>query len=332
MSTRQLSERLTLKVGQRYLAADSVVVLSLERPYGAELPPWGPAAYIELLLETGLVRQYALCGDPGDLSCWHIAVMLDPHGRGGSGYIHDKLFQNVSVDVLGPRNNFEFKSSARYLFIADGIGITPILPIVWSAHARKAEWELHYAGRSLSSMPFHGEFPISYGDSVNLYPRNLFGPIDIDAILREPRPDTLVYWCGPDALLRAVEKGCSARTSGPLYLERFTLRDQQVQSSSNLDVVLQLGGITFEMHAGQAVPDVDAPARSSGRPVGHLPTGRKTTASSTTLLSETLTQTRAAERSDRRRTSADDYLGRTPREPGLPQRGCTQFDGATRMG
>src|SRR5260370_17118282 len=113
----------------REARADGVISLTLADPGGAQLPAWTPGAHIDLLLDD-TVRQYSLCGPSGDQHTWRIAVLLDPGGRGGSVKVHQTLKVGDVVAVRGPRNHFPLHATPRYIFIAGGIGITPILPMI----------------------------------------------------------------------------------------------------------------------------------------------------------------------------------------------------------
>jgi ferredoxin-NADP reductase len=123
--------------------------------------------------------------------------------------------------VRGPRNNFPLVGSPRYLFIAGGIGITPILPMIRAAEAAGAEWRLVYGGRQRASMAFLDELA-HYGDRVSIRPQDETGLLDLDALLGTPEPDTLVYCCGPEPLLAAVEQRCHAWPPRSLHVERFS--------------------------------------------------------------------------------------------------------------
>jgi ferredoxin-NADP reductase len=133
VSTTTAEYESELVVGNRAEAADGVIALTLRHPSGTELPVWQPGAHVDLLLGEGLVRQYSLCGDPADRRTWQIAVLRESAGRGGSALVHDKLTEGTTVRVRGPRNHFPLRPAARYLFIAGGIGITPILPMITAA-------------------------------------------------------------------------------------------------------------------------------------------------------------------------------------------------------
>ena len=237
-----------LRVAGRTEGAEGVVVLELADPTGADLPAWTPGAHVDLLLTDELTRQYSLCGDPADRSVYRIGVLREPAGRGGSAYVHDRLREGDDVDVQGPRNHFELAPSPRYLFIAGGIGITPILPMAAAARAAGADHELHYGGRSRRSMAFLAEL------EGTLHPQDEVGLLDLDALLGTPRPDTLVYCCGPEPLLAAVEEHCAAWPAGTLHVERFAPKDVgDVVRAEGFEVELSLTGTTITVTPEQSV-------------------------------------------------------------------------------
>jgi ferredoxin-NADP reductase len=213
-----------LVVARKTAAADGVTVLDLCDLTGAPLPAWEPGAHVDLLLRPGLVRQYSLCGDPADETTWRIAVLREPSGRGGSCCVHDTLAEGCGVRARGPRNHFALEPAGRYLFIAGGIGITPILPMIAAAEAAGAGWTLTYGGRTRSSMAFRDELRSRYGDRVAVRPQDETGLLDLDALLGEPSAGTLVYCCGPEPLLAAVEARCATWPDGALHVERFAPR------------------------------------------------------------------------------------------------------------
>jgi ferredoxin len=60
-----------------------------------------------------------------------------------------------------------------------------------------------------------------YDERVSVRPQDETGLLDLDAALGAPAPGTLVYCCGPEPLLRAVEERCAAWPEGALHTERF---------------------------------------------------------------------------------------------------------------
>ncbi|MGW3175221.1 PDR/VanB family oxidoreductase [Streptomyces sp. NPDC001153] len=243
--------QLELTVTAREFAATGVLALTLRDPLGRELPGWEPGAHVDLLLGPGLERQYSLCGDPADRSAWRIAVLREPAGRGGSAQVHEQVGEGTKVRVRGPRNRFRLEPAPRYRFIAGGIGITPILPMLAAAERAGADWTLLYGGRTRSSMAFTGELT-RYGDRVTLAPQDETGLLDLGPALDDLPGGTLVYCCGPGPLLDAVEGRCPA---GVLRVERFRPKEQPAGGPEEFEVVLARSGRTLTVPPEVSVLD-----------------------------------------------------------------------------
>lgn len=218
---KRAENELAVTVSAKEYAADGVVTLTLTRTGGGDLPAWDPGAHLDLLLASDLERQYSLCGDPKDRQQWRIAVLRETGGRGGSAYVHDQLAVGDALTVRGPRNHFQLDPSPRYLFIAGGIGITPILPMITSAESAGSDWKLLYGGREAESMAFAQQLA-TFDDRVRFWPENQYGLLPLDEVLGASRQDTLVYCCGPEPLLQAVEQHCLGWPAGALHVERFS--------------------------------------------------------------------------------------------------------------
>ena len=236
--------------------ADEVVAVTLADPGGEALPPWTPGAHVDLILEPGLVRQYSLCGSPSDSGTIRVAILKAPGGRGGSAFVHERVHPGSVVRVRGPRNHFPLVGSPRYLFIAGGIGITPLLPMIAEASAAGAAWTLLYGGRSRASMAFVDELA-PYADRITLVPQDELGVLDLDNALGDPRDDTLVYCCGPEALLTAVEQRCASWPACALHLERFAAKPAEADAAGKpFELVLARSGLTLTVPADRSVFDV----------------------------------------------------------------------------
>ena len=215
----------TVRVEAKEQVAEGVVAVTLARPDGGRLPDWAPGAHIDVALPDGTLRQYSLCGDRWDPYRYRIGVLREPRGRGGSRYVHDELRPGDVLGFAGPRNNFAMVPASRYLFIAGGIGITPLLPMVHQAEHVGADWTLVYGGRSRSSMAFLDRLA-RYSDRVHVRSEDEHGLLDLAAWLGVPRPDFAVYCCGPAGLLDAVESRCRAWQPHALHTERFVARER----------------------------------------------------------------------------------------------------------
>ena len=192
---------------------------------GAELPRWQPGSHLEVLLPSGRRRHYSLCGDPADRRCYRIAVRRLADG-GGSQELHDSVGPGSTLTVRGPRNAFPyappFVPTAGYLFLAGGIGITPILPMVKQAADEGAPWQLVYTGRSQASMPFLDELSELDPDQVQIRPYDEHGFPSGTELLEQAPAGATVYCCGPAPMIASVREAFPASAAAALQFERFT--------------------------------------------------------------------------------------------------------------
>jgi ferredoxin-NADP reductase len=252
-----------LVVTEREDVAEGVVALTLSHPSGQELPEWTPGAHIDLRLsDLGVTRQYSLCGSTRDRARWRIGVLRVPNSRGGSIYVHDRLQVGAEVEVRGPRNHFPLLDSPNYLFIAGGIGITPLLPMIATADRVGAKWELHYGGRHRGSLAFLDELE-QYGGAVSVYCDDASGRIDLPTLVGRPHEDTLIYCCGPEGLLQAVQSAAQAWPTGKFHAERFTPKDVEAPAGAleSFEVICQRSGVTLQVSGDKSILDV---ARDAG--------------------------------------------------------------------
>ncbi|GHC79353.1 ferredoxin [Nocardiopsis terrae] len=212
---------LSLRVARRAEVADGVVSLTLTRPDGGRLPDWTPGAHVDLVLPGGFTRQYSLCGDRWDAHSYRVAVLREPGGRGGSAFVHEHVREGDLLGLGGPRNNFALAPAREYHFVAGGIGITPLIPMITQAELLGVPWRLLYGGRTRSSMAFAGELARAHGDRVRLLPEDECGRPDLADWLPGPAPGAKVYACGPGGLLDAVRGACDRWPPGQVRTERF---------------------------------------------------------------------------------------------------------------
>jgi ferredoxin-NADP reductase len=243
----------TLRVTSKDVQADGVLTLDLAAPSGGRLRDWTPGSHIDLVLPNGLTRQYSLCGDRWDPSSYRVGVLLELESRGGSSYVHDQLQVGDLVGVGGPRNNFPLVPSEHYLFVAGGIGITPILPMVRQAEMLGADWRLLYGGRRRDSMAFLGELE-RYGDRVVVRPQDEYGLLDLPGFLGAPRPGVRIYACGPGPLLAAMERTCADWPPYTLRTERFVAEEAGAPArTAPFEVELARSGTTVTVTPDRTV-------------------------------------------------------------------------------
>lgn len=219
---------LTLTVSDRQIVAhdQNVVALTLVAADGSTLPAWHPGAHLDIRLPSGRMRQYSLCGDTSQRTAYRIAVRRIPDGGGGSVEVHDALMIGSTVSSTGPRNAFPLSvpgygsPSRRIRFIAGGIGITPILPMLVLVEQLSVDWSMIYVGRSAESIPFLDEV-LRFGDRIEIRTDDVHGLPSADVLLGECLDGTTVYACGPAAMLATVSRQLTGRTGVELHVERF---------------------------------------------------------------------------------------------------------------
>lgn len=235
----------SLRVQQKTWEADGVTSVTFADPSGAKLPQWQPGSHLSLQLPNGLIREYSLCSNPLDSTSWTVAVLRTPDSRGGSQLVHEGLPVGSLLMVDGPRNNFALEDAGRYVLVAGGIGITPIISMARELQAAGADWSLLYTGRSRATMAFLPEIVALPKDRITIHAddeANGSYP-DLAAAVGALSPDALVYACGPEPLLKAVAG--AMQDAAQLRIERFKAPEKVIvaeQSESAFDVVCNSTG------------------------------------------------------------------------------------------
>ncbi|WP_426392227.1 cytochrome P450/oxidoreductase [Variovorax sp. R-27] len=237
--------------------ADGIVKLRLASPDGKALPRWTPGSHIDV--ECGapeLSRQYSLCGDPDEAGVLEIAVLHEPDGRGGSAWVHANVKPGDRLRIRGPRNHFRLDESLKKaIFIAGGIGITPVSAMARRAKALGMDYELHYSGRSRTSMAFVDELAALHGERLHVHAADEGRRNDLQALLAQPVPGAQVYACGPLRMLEALESCCAAWPEGTLRVEHFesTLATLDPSKEHAFEVELKDSGLVLTVPPDQTL-------------------------------------------------------------------------------
>lgn len=241
-------------VGERRESAEGIATFRLSDPSGAALPAWEAGSHVDVVLPDGQARHYSLCGT--DHGHWTISVLHAPEGRGGSRWLHESLHEGDRVSVRGPRNRFPLVRAQRYVFVAGGIGITPVIAMIRALEeAGHQDWSLTYGGRTRTSMAFVDELE-GLGDRVTVVPQDVAGIIDLEQALGTPSIGTAVYCCGPEALLTAVERACRSWPPGALHVERFAPIEVDESGDHEFEVVAVRSGLTVTVPVGESILQV----------------------------------------------------------------------------
>ncbi len=244
----------TLPVRLRAMAweADGVISLELAVADGNPLPPFEPGSHVDLHLPSGTMRQYSLCSDPADRSCYRVAIRAVSGGL-SSQFVHRKLRPGEMLAISQPRNNFPLVEAKNYIFVAGGIGITPLLPMVRELSARKKPWTLLYCNRTDDAAPFLSELR-ALGGEVLLHSSSSGTRLDVTQRFGTVQPDTAVYCCGPERLMLAVEAATAGWPEGSVHFEWFAPRSRPAdEASGNFEAVCQVSGVTVTVAAEQSL-------------------------------------------------------------------------------
>lgn len=265
---REFDRTRLLRVADRRVVArdENVVALTLVAADDRPLPRWHPGSHIDLTLPSGLVRQYSLCGDPAQADRYRIAVRRIPDGGGGSIEVHEACSVGATVMTHGPRNAFPLtvpghgSPTRRLRFIAGGIGITPILPMLRLSETLGVPWSMVYTGRSRDSIPFLDEVA-RFGSHVQIRTDDVDGLPSADDLLGDCPDGTAVYACGPAPMLTAVRERLVGRDNVELHFERFAA--PPVEDGTEFSVALASTGQTVDVAADETLLEA---LRRSGVP------------------------------------------------------------------
>jgi ferredoxin-NADP reductase len=191
---------------------------------GCDLPPFAAGAHISVRLGEGPVRDFSLWNDPAERAHYCIAVLREAEGQ-VSRDMHERARVGDLIETSSPRNNFPLlPGTAHYLLIAGGIGITPIMAMIAELRRRRADFHLHYCTRSPEETAFLDDLAILAAQGRVYFHHDAGDPargLDIAGILRDYRPGTHLYYCGPAGLMAAAEAASKHWPTGAVHCEYF---------------------------------------------------------------------------------------------------------------
>ena len=202
------------------------ISLQLVAPQGGLLPAYLPGAHIDVFIPQVGPRQYSLCGEKGSGEYYEICVKLAENSTGGSHYIHHHCRPGDSLTISPPRNHFPLPQAGRYLLLAGGIGITPLLAMAEQIARQQIEFELHYyisdqqkiACLPRLTAPALAKHVFLHDSAANDSLRHRT-PLS----LCQPDEHTQVMACGPDGFIQRLQEIMQAHRwqAEQLSFERF---------------------------------------------------------------------------------------------------------------
>lgn len=247
--------------------AEEIFGFELADPEGAELPPFTAGAHLRVRVPGGLERRYSLCSDPAETRRYAIAVKREAGGRGGSVALCDGVKAGDLLPCSAPHNDFPLKGRpAAHLFIAGGIGITPIMAMIRHLEGQGGPpWKLLYLTRSPAHTAFRAELA-AFGARVTLHhdggdPARMF---DLWPLLEQPK-GRHIHCCGPRPLMQAVRDMTGHWPASAVHFEDFGTTPAATPEDRPFRVRLARSGAAIEVPAGTTILEA---LRRAGR---HVP-------------------------------------------------------------
>lgn len=232
----------TVRVSRVVQETEHIISLDLSHPGTGALASFDPGAHIDLHLPNGLVRSYSIMSAPADLSRYRLGILRDRQSRGGSSFIHQHLRVGAQIKVSKPRNNFPVLKAPRAVFIAGGIGITPLLGMATQLAGEGCTVDMLYCARSEAQMAFRQELDGFPGKLTVHFDDQQGGAPDLAMFLRKYPRDTPVYCCGPTPMLSALDTACSQLGLRNVHTERFAGVATLPANDTGFEVVLSRSG------------------------------------------------------------------------------------------
>ncbi|MDI5933790.1 PDR/VanB family oxidoreductase [Halomonas kalidii] len=262
------NEQKKLKVILRSITylAEGIKSFEFVAPDRGELPPFIAGSHIDVHLPDGVIRQYSLCNPPADTQRYVVAVLRETNGRGGSITMHDRLSPGDEVTISRPRNHFSLADDARrHIFVAGGIGITPIMSMLAEVISRHEPFHLYYCTRTRERTAFIEDLQAYItAEQVTLHHDggDPHAGLDLPEILGQHRPGDHLYYCGPSGFMDAVETAAAHWAPETVHYERFSAPAVSAASegfeslSQSFDVKLSRTGEVFHVEAGKTIVEV----------------------------------------------------------------------------
>ena len=254
------SERIEVFVKTVVSEAEDINIWEFCQLDAALLPSFSAGAHIDLQLSNGLVRSYSLCNDQEDRDRYRVAISKDGASRGGSKFIHESLKAGDKIWISPPRSNFRLVEDATHVvFIAGGIGITPLWSMIQRLEKIGRSWEIHYSARNRHICAFRRqleELELRKQGRVRFnFDQEPGGKMtDLKALIRTLANDTQLYCCGPTAMLEAFESAANeiGHPATHVHVEYFKAKEA-AGFDGGFTVVLARSGKRFEVPAGKTI-------------------------------------------------------------------------------
>jgi phthalate 4,5-dioxygenase reductase subunit len=240
--------------------ADGIHLLEFRDPAGKPLPQFTAGAHIAVRVPNGLVRKYSLCNDPAERDLYQIAVKREVDGRGGSCNLIDNVKAGDELTVTAPVNDFGLPPRAQdFLFIAGGIGVTPIMAMIRQVVAEGKRFRLFYCSRSPETTAFRDELSApQFKDLVTIHydQGDATRSLDLRPILAERKNREHLYCCGPRPLMEAVRAMTDHWSSTAVHFEAFSEAETHKAGDKPFKVRLARSSAVLDVPTSKTILEV----------------------------------------------------------------------------
>jgi phthalate 4,5-dioxygenase reductase subunit len=251
---------LPLRVTRNDRIADGIHLFEFRDVAGKPLPEFSAGAHIAIRTQNGLLRKYSLCNDPAERDRYLVAIKREANGRGGSANLIDSTKAGDELMVAPPVNDFGLPQRAQdFLFIAGGIGITPIMAMIREIQRQGKRFRLFYCSRSPETTAFVGELsaPDLKDHVVIHYDEGDPGKsLDLKPILAERKNREHLYCCGPRPLMEAVRHFTDHWSSAAVHFEAFSEAETHKPTDKPFKVRLARSGDVVEVPTDKTILEV----------------------------------------------------------------------------
>jgi phthalate 4,5-dioxygenase reductase subunit len=249
-----------LRVMRNDRIADGIHLIEFRDPGGKPLPEFSAGAHITVRVPNGLLRKYSLCNDSAERDRYQVAVKREAQGRGGSINLIDKVKAGDELMVAPPVNDFKLPVRAQdLLFIAGGIGITPMMAMIKQVRAEGKRFRLFYCTRSPETTAFMDELSAPEFSGLVTIHHDQGDPahsLDLKPILAERRNREHLYCCGPRPLMEAVRAMTDHWSSTAVHFEAFSEAETHKADDRPFKVRLAKSGKVVEVPAAKTILEV----------------------------------------------------------------------------
>ena len=260
MDATSYPQMLPLRVMRNDKIADGIHILEFRDAGGQPLPEFSAGAHIAIQAPNGLLRKYSLCNDPAERDRYLVAIKREANGRGGSCNLIDNTKAGDELMVAPPVNDFGLPPRAQdFLFIAGGIGITPIMAMIREVLRQGKRFRLFYCSRlpettafldELSAPEFKDQVTIHYdqGDPAR--------SLDLKPVLAERKNREHLYCCGPRPLMEAVRAMTDHWSSTAVHFEAFSEAETHKPTDKPFKLRLARSGEVLDVPTTKTILEV----------------------------------------------------------------------------